>query len=143
VTQSLPACFPISADLAHESGTMVIAALETNAAQGSRDLVYTPGRKTTSVMSEGSARRFQGYASIQAKRVYSVSSRSGPLPERILALPAHGHGNFCKHLVATGTPPPAIDSDGSRSTTTCQQYGRGIAGSSGAGEMRTSCRNWS
>lgn len=51
----------------------------------------------------------KAYASIQAKRVYTVELEwSGPLPDGFCSCPHNAEGNFCKHMVAVGLA--AIDS---------------------------------
>jgi hypothetical protein len=73
------------------------------------DLVYARGEDYVRYVRGLRTTDFKAYASIQAKRVYSVElDWSGPLPDGSCTCRHHADGNFCKHLVATGLA--AIDS---------------------------------
>lgn len=73
------------------------------------DLVYARGEDYVRYVRGLRTTEFKAYASIQAKRVYTVElDWSGPLPDGYCTCPHHADGNFCKHLVATGLA--AIDS---------------------------------
>jgi hypothetical protein len=80
--------------------TLLKAAGELVYARGEDYVRYVRGLRTTG---------YKAYASIQAKKVYTVElDWSGPLPNGSCTCPHNGDGNFCKHLVATGLA--AIDS---------------------------------
>ena len=73
------------------------------------DLIYARGEDYVRYVRGLRTTESKAYASIQAKRVYTVElDWSGPLPDGYCTCPHHADGNFCKHLVATGLA--AIDS---------------------------------
>ncbi len=80
--------------------TLLKAAGELVYARGEDYVRFVRGLRTTG---------YKAYASIQAKKVYTVElDWSGPLPDGSCTCPHNADGNFCKHLVATGLA--AIDS---------------------------------
>jgi uncharacterized Zn finger protein len=82
---------------------------ETTLLKVAGDLVYARGEDYVRYVRGLRTTDFKAYASIQAKRVYTVElDWSGPLPDGSCTCPHHADGNFCKHLVATGLA--AIDS---------------------------------
>jgi uncharacterized Zn finger protein len=82
---------------------------ETTLLQAAGDLVYARGEDYVRYVAGLRTTEFKAYASIQAKRVYTVElDWSGPLPDGVCTCPHHAEGNFCKHLVAVGLV--AIDS---------------------------------
>lgn len=67
------------------------------------DLVYARGEDYVRYVRGLRTTESKAYASIQAKRVYTVElDWSGPLPDGICTCPHNADGNFCKHLVAAG-----------------------------------------
>src|SRR4051812_1428769 len=73
------------------------------------DLVYARGEDYVRYVCGLRTTQHKAYASIQAKRVYTVElDWSGRLPDGSCTCPHNADGNFCKHLVATGLA--AIDS---------------------------------
>ena len=82
-----------------EAGLLKVAG-DVVYARGEDYVRYVHGLRTTAS---------KAYASIQAKRVYTVElDWSGSLPAGSCSCPHNADGNFCKHLVATGLA--AIDS---------------------------------
>lgn len=76
---------------------------ETTLLQAAGDLVYARGEDYVRYVAGLRTTEFKAYASIQAKRVYTVElDWSGPLPDGYCTCPHHADGNFCKHLVAVG-----------------------------------------
>lgn len=76
---------------------------ETSLLQAAGDLVYARGEDYVRYVSGLRITELKAYASIQAKRVYTVElGWSGPLPDGFCTCPHHADGNFCKHLVAVG-----------------------------------------
>ncbi|MED5812876.1 SWIM zinc finger family protein [Mycolicibacterium sp. 050232] len=73
------------------------------------DLVYARGEDYVRYVRGLRITEFKAYASIQAKRVYTVElDWSGLIPDGFCSCPHYADGNFCKHLVAIGLA--AIDS---------------------------------
>ncbi len=73
------------------------------------DVVYGRGEDYVRFVRGLRTTEHKAYASIQAKRVYTVElDWSGRLPNGSCTCPHNVDGNFCKHLVATGLA--AIDS---------------------------------
>jgi hypothetical protein len=73
------------------------------------ELVYARGEDYVRFVRGLRTTGYKAYASIQAKKVYTVElDWSGPLPDGSCTCPHNADGNFCKHLVATGLA--AIDS---------------------------------
>ncbi|MGY4653749.1 SWIM zinc finger family protein [Mycobacterium sp. URHB0021] len=86
-----------------------MALSETTLLDVAGDLVFARGEDYVRYVRGLRTTDFKAYASIQAKRVYTVElDWSGPLPDGSCTCPHHADGNFCKHLVATGLA--AIDS---------------------------------
>ncbi|MDV3130177.1 hypothetical protein M1247_35105 [Mycobacterium sp. 21AC1] len=82
---------------------------ETTLLHAAGDVVYARGEDYVRYVAGLRTTEFKAYASIQAKRVYTVElDWSGPLPDGSCTCPHHADGNFCKHLVAVGLA--AIDS---------------------------------
>jgi uncharacterized Zn finger protein len=82
---------------------------ETTLRDMAGDLVYARGEDYVRYVRGLRTTESKAYASIQAKRVYTVElDWSGPVPDGSCTCPHHADGNFCKHLVATGLA--AIDS---------------------------------
>ena len=72
-------------------------------------MIYARGQRYDRYVSGLRTTEHKAYASIQAKRVYTVElDWSGRLPHGSCTCPHNADGNFCKHLVATGLA--AIDS---------------------------------
>jgi uncharacterized Zn finger protein len=76
---------------------------ETTLLQAAGDLVYARGEDYVPFVRGLRITEFKAFASIQAKRVYTVElDWSGPLPDGSCTCLHYADGNFCKHLVATG-----------------------------------------
>lgn len=76
---------------------------ETTLLQAAGDISYARGEGYVRYVAGLRITDFKAYASIQAKRVYTVElDWSGPLPDGLCTCPHHADGNFCKHLVAVG-----------------------------------------
>ena len=87
-------------EVALSETTLLTVAGDRVFARGEDYVRYVCGLRTTDT---------KAYASIQAKRVYTVElDWSGALPDGSCTCPHYADGNFCKHLVATGLA--AIDS---------------------------------
>jgi uncharacterized Zn finger protein len=83
-----------TAEVALSETTLLTVAGDLVFARGEDYVRYVCGLRTTDT---------KAYASIQAKRVYTVElDWSGPLPDGSCTCPHYADGNFCKHLVATG-----------------------------------------
>jgi len=75
-------------------GTLLAAAGDRSFARGEDYVRYVRGLRITAE---------KAYASVQAKRVYTVElDWSGLQPDGSCTCPHHADGNFCKHLVAVG-----------------------------------------
>ncbi len=82
---------------------------EATLLQAAGDVVYARGEDYVRYVRGLRTTEFKAYASIQAKRVYTVElDWSGQLPDGSCTCPHNADGNFCKHLVAVGLA--AIDS---------------------------------
>jgi uncharacterized Zn finger protein len=80
-----------------------VALSETTLLTVAGDLVYARGEDYVRYVRGLRTTDTKAYASIQAKRVYTVElDWSGPLPDGSCTCPHYADGNFCKHLVATG-----------------------------------------
>jgi hypothetical protein len=76
---------------------------ETTLLEVAGDRVYARGEDYVRYVAGLRTTDFKAYASIQAKKVYTVElDWSGPLPDGSCTCPHNADGNFCKHLVATG-----------------------------------------
>lgn len=76
---------------------------ETTLRHVAGDLVYARGEGYVRYVRGLRVTDTKAYASIQAKRVYTVELNwSGPQPAGSCTCPHHADGHFCKHLVATG-----------------------------------------
>lgn len=76
---------------------------ETTLLQAAGDVVYARGEDYVRYVRGLRTTEFKAYASIQAKRVYTVElDGSGSLPDGSCTCPHNADGNFCKHLVAVG-----------------------------------------
>lgn len=74
--------------------TLLAVAGDRSYARGEDYVRYVRGLRITAE---------KAYASVQAKRVYTVElGWSGPRPDGSCTCPHHSDGNFCKHLVAVG-----------------------------------------
>lgn len=76
---------------------------ETTLLQAAGDLIFARGEDYVRYVRGLRITDLKAYASVQAKRVYTVElDWSGPLPDGVCTCPHNAEGNFCKHLVATG-----------------------------------------
>ena len=83
--------------------TAEVVLSETTLLTVAGDLVYARGEDYVRYVRGLRTTDTKAYASIQAKRVYTVElDWSGALPDGSCTCPHHADGNFCKHLVATG-----------------------------------------
>ncbi len=82
---------------------------ENSLLEAAGDVVYGRGEDYVRFVRGLRTTEHKAYASIQAKKVYTVElDWSGRLPDGSCTCPHNADGNFCKHLVATGLA--AIDS---------------------------------
>lgn len=86
-----------------------MALSENTLLEAAGDLVYARGEDYVRFVRGLRTTDYKAYASIQAKKVYTVVlDWSASLPDGSCTCPHNADGNFCKHLVATGLA--AIDS---------------------------------
>lgn len=76
---------------------------ETGLIAAAGDVIYARGEDYVRYVRGLRITASKAYASIQAKRVYTVElDWSGPVLDGYCTCPHHADGNFCKHLVAVG-----------------------------------------
>jgi uncharacterized Zn finger protein len=82
---------------------------ENSLLEAAGDVIYARGEDYVRFVRGLRTTGHKAYASIQAKKVYTVElDWSGRIPDGSCTCPHNADGNFCKHLVATGLA--AIDS---------------------------------
>ncbi len=96
----MPLTLELSESIGHHVGmplserALLKVAGDRSYARGEDYVRYVRGLRTTAV---------RAYASVQAKRVYTVElDWSGPQPDGFCTCPHAADGHFCKHLVAVG-----------------------------------------